>query len=102
MQIKDVFGEGITLTEERIGHIITRHPEMKEHIKEISVVVNSPDLIKRSVYDKEVFLYHKYYPNIYGGCFIVVSIVKRQREKFITTAYTSKYEKRGGLIWKKN
>ena len=74
---------------------------MKDLINEINEVIKNPDFIKTSIYDKEVLLYHKFYDSIYKGNYAIVAIVKRLKEKFVTTAYISEYEKQGKLIWKK-
>lgn len=45
MEIQDVFGNKIKLTEERWQHIISGHPIMKKKLSRIVATLKAPDVI---------------------------------------------------------
>ena len=53
----DIKGKIILLINEREKHIIEEHEEVRLYFERIDDVLKNPDLIKESVYDKEVLLY---------------------------------------------
>ena len=100
MEFIDSFDRKIGLSDERWNHIIDTHPEIKEFLKELEGALIDPELIKRSVYNKNVVLFYRHYKHIYGGKYMCV--VVRLDEKSIVTAYITDRIKSGDLIWKKN
>lgn len=80
-----IIGE-VELTTERKSHIILKHLEIKPHINKISLVLSSPDTIKRSKFDPDALLFYKYFDKIKGGKYINVT-VKRGERNFILTVY---------------
>ena len=76
----------IVLTAERKNHILTAHPELKSGLKKLSVVLSTPDEIRRSRFDKNVLLFYKFFANIKNGKYISVAI-KTGNRNFILTAY---------------
>lgn len=100
MEFNDCFNRRIELSDERWNHIIDTHPEIKELIKELEGALIEPELIKRSVYNKNVILFYRHYKHIYEGKYICV--VVRLDERSIVTAYITDRIKIGDVIWKKN
>lgn len=99
--LTDRFNRKILLSDIRWKHITTTHPEMKKYRKEIVETISEPDLIKQSIYSKNVYLYYKYYSNILQGKHVSV-VVKVNEDKFVITAYITDKIKRGEEVWKKD
>jgi len=73
-----------------------KHPVMKEKINIVKEVLESPDEIRQSKTDKEVFLYYKRFDKLY-----CVVVRHEKTEGFIITAYPADKIKEGEVIWKK-
>ena len=101
MIIKDVFGDDVVLTEERVAHIIKEHSGMIYRIDDLSDVLSSPDVIIESRYNPKVTLYHKFYKAKHNS-YIVVAVLKEKDRRFVTTAYESQLTKKGKILWTKN
>lgn len=76
----------VELTDERRIHILTAHPDLKPHIKKLSQVLQNPDEIRRSRFDKDVLLFYRYFATIAGGKYINVT-VKTGERNFVLTSY---------------
>lgn len=74
---------------------------MKKYRKDIGETISEPDLIRQSIYSKNVYIYYRYYPNILQGKYVAV-VVRMDENKFIITAYITDKIKRGEEIWKKD
>lgn len=79
VKYKDLFGNNLTLTDERKRHILSRHPEMEGFIAKVPEVLADPDIIVQSVLDPSTVLYHKKYESY-------VVVVGKTTGKFIITA----------------
>lgn len=99
--MKDIFGNEIVLASERWEYIITKHPEIKPYKDKVKIVLNEPDLVKKSKRDKKVFLYYKYFEEILSGKYLLI-VVKTNKNNFIITAYITDKIKEGEIIWRKN
>ena len=98
--IKDVFGEGIRLSEETWNDIVKKHPEVKSLKSEIALTISHPEVIIKSVYDARVTLYYRYFPTIFKGKLLVVAVKRlSQQEKYIATVYITDRRKGGEIIW---
>lgn len=86
------------MTGERLNHIFMTHPEVKKFENVIRDVLKDPCILKRSVYDKEVVLYYKYFEPIKK--YITVA-VKINVDSFVLTSYITDRIKEGDIIWKK-
>ena len=95
-EFKDLIGNKVKLTDERLKHILSRHPEISANVNDFSNTLKKPDVIIKSRIDKNIILYHKKYKDYY------LVIVVNKAEKFIITAYLSYKVKRGDMKWKKN
>ena len=79
----------VELTAERQSHILNVHPELKSHLDKISVVLSEPDEIRRSRFDKNVLLFHKFFTKVKSGGrnFVLTSYITdkiRAGEKYET------------------
>ena len=100
MRIVDYKGNRIELTDERWQHIISEHPEVKKFKDKLSDVLSMPDLVKRSKRSEDVFLYYRYYLEIFGGKHLL-AVVKIGLWSFLLTCYVTDRVKGGGAIWKR-
>lgn len=97
----DRFGHRIELTSERWNHILDRHQELTSCEHFIPEVLESPNTVRRSIYDPAVHLYYRYFPHIFNGKFLVV-VVEFSRRPNIMTAYITHRCKGGPKLWPKD
>ena len=88
-----VYGE-ISLTDERIQHILTFHPDMDGHIEHIAQALAEPETMVRSASDPSVVIFYRLIPK--GKKYLAVAI-KTSVRPFVLTAYLAKKPKRGTL-----
>ena len=96
MRYKTILGKTVELTIERKLHILTSHPDMKFHLVKLQQVFTLPDAIRRSRIDNDVLLFYKYFANIKGGKYIVITVKTGQRN-FVLTAYLTDKIRAGEL-----
>ncbi len=91
MILEDIFGRRIRLTNERIAHIIGRHPYMVGLWREVAETLREAEEIRRSKSDPEsVRLYHKwYYGTIEGDKWVCVVVKVLPNDAFIMTSYVT-------------
>ena len=94
MKIKDIFGNELSLPDERINHIKEKHPEITINL--IKSVLNNPDYIMISSVDENIKIYHKK-----KGKYYIVAVINLYK-KLIITSYTSDKLKKGDIEWTKN
>ena len=94
MRIKDIFGNELSLPDERIKHIKEKHPEINASL--IRLALSYPDYIVTSPIDYDIKIYHKK-----KGKYYIVVIVNIHK-KLIITSYTSDKLKKGDIEWTKN
>ncbi len=90
-------GKKIVLTEERIIHMIFRHPEMQKLENEIINSLKNPYMIKKTVYDKNVIIY---YGRLNQREFVAVVVKILNGNGFVLTSYVTDFIKEGEIIWK--
>lgn len=73
----------VELTDERLNHIIIYHPEVRRHIKYIPKILSRPEVIRRSKFDPNVFIFYGRVPRKKW----LASVVKLNNRNFILTAY---------------
>ena len=83
-----------TLYDEVWKHIREYHPEIKE-VETIELILKEPDVIIKSRWDDESYLYYKQFGHLFGV------VVVQMREKRIKTTLTTDKIKKGDIIWKK-
>jgi heme A synthase len=96
----DHSGRKIRLTDERRQHIL-EHPEMSNQFDRLKETIQSPETIVSTTADDTVQVYHRYYeitPVTSKFLLVVVKVV--DDDAFILTAFFSRREKKGTVIWK--
>ena len=84
----DERGNEVRLTDERLRHILRRHPEMALQMHRFADALARPDAVKHSRANPAVQLYYRLYPDIRGRNRYVCLVVKRERTySFILTGY---------------
>jgi hypothetical protein len=97
---KDVFGNRIRFTDERIAHIRDGHPEMANQFERIKETLLRPDKVVRSKSDDNVSLFYRYYKTTNVGSKFMCVVVKLIKDhNFILTAYYCEKIKKGDLLW---
>ena len=94
----DVFGHTIELSSARWRHVLARHQELKLLQHFIPPTLLQPDAIVRSIYDENVKLYYKFFPDLRHGKYLVVVIHFTHRNE-ILTAYVTHKIKGGARLW---
>lgn len=98
----DLFNRKIKLSKDRRKHILERL-EMRNQEEKIKETLINPELIKRSVSNKNVVIYYKNYPKTpVTNKYLAVVAEINEIESFIITAYFTDRIKKGELIWEKN
>lgn len=101
MRLKDRFGNILLLKEKHWRYIIEKHPEIGNYKDRLSAVVKDPDIVKRSRRDKDIFLYYRYYKDIFEGKYLLV-VGKIEEHPIVLTCYITDRIKEGDFIWKKD
>lgn len=94
VKIKDIFGNELSLPDERIKHIKEKHPEIT--IALIKSTLSNPDYIIVSSIDGHIKIYHKKKEK-----YCIVVVINTHKE-LIITPYTSDKLKKGDVEWIKN
>lgn len=97
----DFLNRKVLLIEEKWKHIIEEHQEVIPYSTRMSEVLSFPDLIKESVYNNNVFLFYRFYNDIFNGKYLVV-VVRYNMKNIILTCYITDRIKGGRIIWKKD
>ena len=84
----DERGNEVRLTDERLRHILRRHPEMAFQLHRFAETLARPDAVSPSRSNPAVQLYYRLYEDLRGRNRYVCLVVKRERiYSFILTAY---------------
>ena len=84
----DAHGNEVRLTDERLRHILRRHPEMAFQMHRVAETLAKPDAVRPSRSSPAVQLYYRLYPDLRGRNRYVCLVVKRGgSDCFILTAY---------------
>ena len=87
----DERGIEVRLTDERLRHILRRHPEMAFQIHRLADTLASPDAVRPSRSRPTVYLYYRLYPDLRGRNRYICLVVKRGRSySFILTGYLAR------------
>ena len=87
----DEHGNEVRLADERLGHILRRHPEMALQLHRFAETLASPDAVRPSRYSPAVQLYYRLYPDLRGRNRYICLVVKGEADySFILTAYLSR------------
>ena len=92
----DEHGNEVRLTDERLDHILRRHPEMALQMHQFAETLASPDAVRTSRSSPAVQLYHRLYRDLRGRNRYICLVVKREKAySFILTGYLSRSIKGG-------
>ena len=95
-------GRSIRLTEERLQHIETDHPEMRGQTGRIAETLLHPEHVVSSRSDGTVELYYRLYAETpVTTKFLCVVVKNSAYDGFIITAYFTNTEKKGAIVWPK-
>lgn len=87
-RFSDERGNEVRLTDERLQHILRRHPEMAFQMHRFAETLAEPDAVRLSRSSPTVQLYFRLYQDLRGRNRYVCLVVKRGRnDSFILTAY---------------
>ena len=99
---QDIRNRSVRLTDERLHHLETDHPEMAGQILRIAEILADPDRIVRSRTDATVELFYKWYASTpVTAKFLCVVVKALQDNPFMITAYHTDAVKGGGVLWEK-
>ena len=88
MIFEDYKGRSIRLSDERLYHLETQHPEMINQLERISEMLMWPDRIIQSRTDVAVELFYRHYPiTPVTEKFLCVVVKTLLSDSFIITAY---------------
>ena len=88
---RDDRGNEVQLSDERLRHILERHPEMARQMERIPATLAEPDAVTTSHSSPTVDLYHRQYPDLRGRNRYLCLVVKRRRShSFILTGYLTR------------
>jgi hypothetical protein len=100
--IQDIWSRKIRLTDERLNHLETDHPEMQGQAPKIVETMNDPDSIIRSRIDSQVEMFYKHYSSTpVTTKFLCVVLKVLLDDNFIITSYFTNTVKKGEVIWEK-
>ena len=92
----------IRLTDERLSHIETDHPEMRNQVARIQETLAEPDRIVASRSDERAELYYRFYLlTPVTSKFLCVVVKDSEDDGFVVTAYYTNTQKKGTLLWQK-
>ena len=84
----DERGNEVRLTNERLQHILRRHPDMALQMHRFAETLASPDAVSPSKANRTVQLYYRLYPDLRGRNRYICLVVKRESDySLILTAY---------------
>ncbi|MCY3660939.1 MAG: PBECR2 nuclease fold domain-containing protein [Caldilineaceae bacterium] len=90
-RFNDERGDEVRLTDERLRHILRRHPEMAFQLHRFAETLASPDAVSPSRSSPMVQLYYRLYPDLRGRNRYVCIVLKRESSySFIVTAYLTR------------
>jgi hypothetical protein len=102
LHFQDIRNRAIRLTDERLRHLETDHPEMAGQIGRIAETLADPDRIVRSRTDTTVELFYKWYASTpVTAKFLCVVVKALPDDPFMITAYHTDAVKRGEVLWEK-
>lgn len=100
--IQDILNRTIRLTDERLNHLETDHPEMQGQLPKIIETMSDPDKIIRSRTDPQVEMFYRHYSSTPVTTKFLCVVLKALADgAFIITSYFTDTVKKGEVIWEK-
>lgn len=98
--LKDYAGDRLRVTDERVAHVETEHPEMRGQLRAIRDTLREPLCVVRSRTDSAVALYYRRYEESpVGDKFLCVVTRTGRSDRFIVTAFFTDTIKKGDRLW---
>lgn len=97
---RDARNRRIKLTDERLNHLESDHPEMSGQSAGIAEVLKDPDMIVESKTDSEVEMFYRLYDKTPVTRKYLCVVVKATAA-FIITAYFTDTVKKGEVLWRR-
>jgi len=95
------FDRKISLTEGKYDHVCRRHPEVVGEIDKMKKTLASPQMVRRSLYDKKVWLFYRFFENTsVTEKYLMVAARILNDEGFVVTSYFMDKVKVGEEIWR--
>ena len=95
------FDRKIRLTESKYDHVCKRHPEVVDEIEKMKETLVSPQIVRRSLYDKKVWLFYRFFENTpVTEKYLMVAARILNDEGFVVTSYFTDKVKIGEEIWR--
>src|SRR5438270_361563 len=98
-------GAEVELSDERLRHILERHPELEDRLLELMLqTLQDPDEVRRSARSADAKLFCRCYSSEAGGKYfvaVVVSTVTAARS-WVVTAYSARKLAGGVVEWKRS
>jgi hypothetical protein len=95
------FDKKIRLTESKYDHVCKRHPEVASEIEKMKETLVSPQIVRRSLYDKKVWLFYRFFENTpVTEKYLMVAARVFNDEGLVVTSYFTDKVKIGEEIWR--
>jgi len=76
--------------------------EAEVMIETIRMTIEKPSNILKSRKDADGLVFAKWEPHIYGGKFVVVAVIASPERNWIITAFISRYQPMGIILWRQD
>ncbi len=98
LELRDVWGNSVSLTEERRAHLL-EHPEMLGQEDKVAETLLEPDVVIQSQSDDTVRLFHRFYRRLaIGDKYLCVVVKYMENDIFVIRAYFTNKIKRGEIL----
>jgi len=102
ISLRDRQNRQVRLTDERLAHLETDHPEMKGQASRIAETLADLDRVVRSATDSAAQLFYKLYPSTPVTTKFPCIVVKvLPNDNFIITSYYTDTVKKEVALWEK-
>lgn len=102
IRYEDVHGRSLRLTDERLQHAQSAHPELVDALDYLAPTLRAPDRIVRSRTDNTVELFYRYFETTpVTSKYLCVVAKTAVDDPFIITLYFTDAIKQGEVLWPK-
>jgi hypothetical protein len=99
-EVGSKFSKKIVLTKRAYGHISERHPEVSAVLKMIKQTLVDPQVIRKSTYDDNVWLFYRLFNKTpVGRKYLMVGVKLYNDHGTVITSYFTDKIKLGDQIW---
>jgi len=95
------FAKRVILTQRKYVHICEKHPEVFDEIEKMTETLASPQIVRRSTYDKKVWLFYRFFEETpVTEKYLMVAVRIINDEGIVVTSYFTDKVKMGEEIWR--